>query len=444
MAFNNIYDAPFYKPAKVKVPYPHAIKSGQVVLYQDNNWDSPSFTIDTSDTSTYPPGEPFSFSGHPINDKATWIAFKLRAGTVCTLVEHVLQVPPPQNNNPSRPYNFASAGICVDLIGNGEVQTVDLIEYGSNDNLSGGIWRQVDTTRGWFQLCELADCNGRFNTIFFGEWTTGVWHPLTNWALNGAGSSANYPCLTPPQVLTLARNTDGSGQRVALRAANTFGTHTNKTTVNFNNSGADDSLQAFSYDFFAPVKADVASVTKNYSALVAPLNPVAINGRNPGSTPLTYKVTVAEARTTAVTSQATLAYEMSLGLKQTTTVSVGVPGVVEAEGSITTSFTAQTSGSASQSHTHTAPFATSQTLNFTIPPRTEYSGTATIATGTLKRITETTTGKFYYTEKLPGAVEVPPTERGRPTLWRLEGPVTVELFGEVASQVVVDVKATPI
>lgn len=444
MPSNNIYDAPFYKPPKVGMAYPHQINAGQIILYKDSNWNSQSYKIDTSDTAKFPAGRPFSFSGSPLGNSVSWIAFNLPAGTVCTLVQHIRAMPSPTAGDPSKPYNFAGVGICVDLIGNGQVQTVDLGLYGANDLLTGGIWRKPDFKQGWFQLCEAADCNGRLNTIFFSEWTGATWHPLTNWALNGTGSSANYPCLTPPQFLTLAVNSDGSGQQLALGAANKFEAWTNKATVDFSTSNLDDAIHAFRYDLFSPVKAEIDSVTQTYKLQnVRELASESIEHTNGSGLPFAYDVTFAQGKSYSVTSDATLAYAVAIGLKQTTTVSQAAPGG-EVSGSITTSFTAEVGQEWFRSDNKANTFKLTQAIKFNIPAWTKYSGKASISRGDISAVTETTKGRFYYVQKLPGACPVSPTEQGKPTLWVLEGDVAVTLTGSVASQVDIQVEAIPI
>jgi hypothetical protein len=440
----NRYEAPFYKPPEVKTRYPHPINSGQIVLYRDPNWNSQSLTIDT-DSSQYPPGRPFSFSGTPMNDAATWIAFRLPAGTVCTLVQHVMQSPPPAPPPPEKPsgsdsgpsdiynpYNFAHAGICVDLIGNGEVQTVDLEAYEANDCLSGGIWRQVDLTTGWFQLFEHFECAGRFNTIFFGEWTASKPHALTNWTLNGAGSSANYPCLTPPQKLFLTVNPNGPGQQLALGAKNRFGTWDNKATIDFRDSGMNDRIQAFQYSLLEPARAKIESVTQQYKVPIGQTFAQNFTTVNRSDAKIECSVLVAQGNKTTVFSETTLAYAMSLGVSQTTTVKLGIKGIGEVSGSITTSFEAKASQTTSRSYTEEESSDLSQEITFTAPPWKEYFGSATISTGSLSGMTVTTTGQFYYDQELPGATEV---QEGNRTFYLLSNPVTVVLSGGVASQV---------
>lgn len=432
---SNSYDAPFYKPPKVATPYTGNIQPGQIELYKDNNWKSQSLTIDTN-SSQYPEGFSFLFSGTSLENAATWIAFNLPPGTVCTLFNNGVTL--------SNSYNFAGEGICVDLIGNGQVQTVDLVAYGANDVLSGGIWRQVDASEGWFQIFSDSNSSGPFNTIFFAEWTTGTVNSLDGWWINKKASSINYPCLTPPQLLMLTTNTNGTGAQLVLGATNAFGSFAEPATVNLTDRGMNDNIQAFKYSVIQPEKAVIQSVTSNYTAAISPGQTVeeSISGTNATSEPIEITLQVAQTQTYTVNTQTTLQYSMSATVSSTLTVTEGIPDEDSVSGSITSSFTTESSESTSQSYTSEQSFQLGQQIVFSAPPQTNYNATASVSYGSLPTdppIQVTTTGQFYYQQKLPGAVLDPATQ-----LWVLRTPVVVNLGGVVGSQVVFNSSATPI
>ena len=432
---SNIYVAPFYYPPTVATPYPGGIQPGQIVLYKDESWTSQSLTIDTN-SPQYPEGYPFSFVGTPLNDAATWIAFWLPVGTVCTLFQNVLGNPSPDN-----PYNFAGAGICVDLIGNGQIQTVNLIAYGANDMLSAGIWREVDVSEGWFQLFLDSNYSGPFNTLFADEWPTGKPNSLAGWAINGNASSVNYPCLTPPQVLVLTANSDGTGQQVSFGAANPFGTWATVAQANLGDSGMNDKVQAFALNLYQPQKVLIQSVTSNYTIPIGPGQTIeeTVSGTNTTSATITIDTQIAETQSYTVSNETTLAYSMSATVSTTVTVTEGVPDVSQASGSITTSFTAETSESTSRSYSSSQTFSLGQEITFTVPAQSKYKATASVSFGTLPSIQVQTTGQFYYQPKLPGALQDPATG-----LWVLDNPVVVTLGGAVGTQVTFYSEAEPI
>jgi hypothetical protein len=451
---SNNYVAPFYLPPAVKAPYAGGIKLGQIVLYKDASWTSESWTID-SNSSQHPEGYAFSFSGTPLNDAATWIAFWLPAGTVCTLFDNVASRLKPEkpvdskdkeddedeegSKDAENPYNFAAAGVCVDLIGNGQIQTVDLVAYGANDVLSGGIWRQVTLSQGWFQLFQDVDCAGPFNTIFLDEWTTKNPHSLSGWAVKF--SSINYPCLTPPQILTLSTAAT-SGQQISLGAANPFGTFAKKATRNFTDDGMNDAVQWFAYNFRQPVKAAIQSVTSNYTVPIPEGQTIeeAISGINDTSEPVQIDLLVAQSQSYNVTAETTLEYSMSATVSTTVTVSEGQPeGGTGTSGSVTTSFTVAGSNSTSRTTSETETIQLGQAVTFTAPAHSEYSATARVSFATLPPVTVNTTGQFYYQQKLPGAVQDPLSK-----LWMLDGPIAVVLSGAVGTQASIESSEIPI
>ena len=431
----NVYDAPFYKPPTVATNYPGSIPSGQILLYKDADWGSESLTIDTA-SSAYPEGYPFSFSGTGLDSEATWIAFNLPDGVVCTLFDY--SISPPSS---STPFNLAGAGVCVDLIGNGDIQTVDLVAYGANDRMSAGIWRQVDQSQGWFQLFRDTNSEASFVTIFLAEWPVATANSLSGWDINSIASSINYPSLTPPQVLLLSTNTDGSGQAVALGATNPFGTFATPATVNFTDRGMNDKIQSFTYNIIAPVMATIQSVTTNSNLVMLNGQTVeeAINGQNNSSASVTIATNVFQNQTYTLTNTTTLQYQTAASLTATLSMTEGIKDVDSTTGTITSQYTVTSSTTTTKTITQTQQFQAGQTITFTVPPETVYNATASISFGALPPTTVTTTGQFYYAQNLPGSVLDEASG-----LYMLNMPIVVTLDGLIGTQVTFQVSGTAI
>ena len=431
----NVYDAPFYKPPTVATSYPGSIPSGQILLYKDADWGSESLTIDTA-SSAYPEGYPFSFSGTGLDSEATWIAFNLPDGVVCTLFDY--SISPPSS---STPFNLAGAGVCVDLIGNGDIQTVDLVAYGANDRMSAGIWRQVDQSQGWFQLFRDTNSEASFVTIFLAEWPVATANSLSGWDINSIASSINYPSLTPPQVLLLSTNTDGSGQAVALGATNPFGTFATPATVNFTDRGMNDKIQSFTYNIIAPVMATIQSVTTNSNLVMLNGQTVeeAINGQNNSSASVTIATNVFQNQTYTLTNTTTLQYQTAASLTATLSMTEGIKDVDSTTGTITSQYTVTSSTTTTKTITQTQQFQAGQTITFTVPPETVYNATASISFGALPPTTVTTTGQFYYAQNLPGSVLDEASG-----LYMLSMPIVVTLDGLIGTQVTFQVSGTAI
>ncbi|MGL4409648.1 MAG: hypothetical protein ACRCTU_14795 [Zoogloea sp.] len=428
---SNVYQQPFYVPPRASQPYTGACASGQILLFKDNNWNSTKLTVDTT-SPQYPPGQFFSFSGTPLQDAATWIVFNLPVGVVCTLCNNVVQ-----NANP---YDFSGAGVCVDLIGNGQIQTIDLVAYGANDCLSGGVWRQVDANQGWFQLFADAGEQGTFATIFLAEWPTGKPNSISKWWLQDKGSSINYPCLTPPQLLRLNDNSDGTGQTTTVGASNPFGTYAKPAVLNLGDSGMNDRVSAFSYSLIPPVKTVVASVSVDVSSTILPGQTFTetISGTNAADTVLTVTDTVAVGKTVEISNTTTQQYETTATITASVTATAGVPDVASIETTLTASFAVTASASSSQTTTNTSSISLQQAITFTVPPQSTYSGVATISVGEVPPTTVTQNGQFYYSQNLPGSV------KQSDGTYLLTAPLTVVIQGEVGSSVKFDVQSKPL
>lgn len=428
---DNAYVQPFYYPPPTSTSYPYSCLPGQIILFKDSNWNSTSITIDTN-SSLYPSGSFFSFSGTPLQDSATWIVFNLPENVVCTLCNNLVQ-----NANP---YDFANAGVCVDLIGNGKIQTIDLVAYGANDCLSGGIWREVDPTQGWFQLFIDSGERGSFATIFFTEWPTAKPNSIAKWWLQDKASSLNYPCLTPPQLLQLSDNSDGSGQSMTVGASNAFGTSTNKAVVDLTNSGMNDKVSAFSFSLIPPVKTVVSSTTIEVTAQVLSGQTITetLKGINDTSEVLTVTTTVADSKTVEVSNTATQQYDTTSTITASVEASEGVPDVDSIKATLTTSFSVSTSSSSSRTTTSSDTLSLEQAITFNVPPESSYSGIATISIGQLPPTTVQQDGLFYYKQNLPGSV------KQSDGTYLLTAPITVVIDGEIGSSVQFNVTSTPI
>ncbi|WP_139167165.1 hypothetical protein [Chromobacterium sphagni] len=427
----NVYQQPFYVPPRTSQPYPRECPSGQIILFRDNNWGSNSLTIDTN-SPQYPSERFFSFSGTSMQDQATWLVFNLPENVVCTLCNNVVQ-----NANPA---DFSNAGVCVDLIGNGQTQTIDLKAYGANDCLSGGIWREVDSDQGWFQLFYDINESGTFATIFLSEWSTAKPISIAKWWLQDQASSLNFPCLTPPQQLTLSDNADGSGQSMTVGASNPFGSWNTQAAVNLTDSGMNDKVSSFTYSLVSPVKTVISSVSVNVAAQIVSGQTFTetISGTNASSEVLTLTDTVAVGKSVQISNTTTQQYETTASISATVTATEGVPDVDSIQTSLTASFSVTQTTSSSQTTSTTNSVDLQQQITFNVPPHSSYSGIATIAIGQVPPTTVTQTGSFYYKQNLPGSI------KQSDGTYLLTMPITVTINGEVGSSVQFNITSTPL
>jgi hypothetical protein len=427
----NVYKEPFYVPPLTSAQFNGQCPSGQIILFKDNNWNSPSFTIDTNKPQ-YSSGNHFSFSGSSLQDNATWIVFNLPKNVVCTLCNNVVQ-----NSNP---YDFSGAGVCVDLIGNGEIQTIDLVAYGANDCLSGGIWRKVDLSQGWFQLFYDVGEQGTFATIFLSEWPSIGTNSISSWWLQDKASSVSYPCLIPPQLLKLSDNANGSGQSIYLGASNPYGQSDIAAVVDLPTSGMNDKVSSFSYNLISPVKTVIDSISIEVSSPILSGKTITetLSGTNATSQVISITDTVAANKTVTISNTTTQEYQTTASISTSIEASEGIPDVASVKSTLTASFSVSDTSYSSQTTTNEDELDLDQDITFNVPPESTYSGVWNINIGKIPPTTVTQNGEFYYSQRLPGSVEQPDGT------YMLTTPITVVITGNVGSSVQFNVKSTPI
>jgi hypothetical protein len=413
MASKNLYKAPFYYPPSVKTPIPDKIKNmavGEVILYKDSDWDSETFTIatlyqDPEGRGRYPEGKVFSFVGHDMNDNATWIAFRLPRGTVCTLFDKVL-------SNPSaNPFDFAHTGVCVDLIGIGDidgdseidVQTVDLAAYGANDCLSCGVWRQTKLDDGWFQLFKERDCGGTFSTVFFSEWANEQANSLANWNVNKP-ASINYPCLCPPQWISLTENIDGTGLEFDCLAKNKFGQWNHIAQVNLAQEGVKE-IQSFRWRIDKFVHAEI----KEFEVTGVPVIDghsirEVIKGDNLTTESMEIDLTAAETQVYTISVTTTFNYSMALTLSTESTAQAPLPGG-DIKVAVKSSFSVRGGETLVDQVTTSETRKLAQAVTIIVPPnKKDFEAEITIGYGNLPSLPQyKAEGKFYYKRQLPGS-----------------------------------------
>lgn len=432
---SNIYQAPFYVPPKVSTPFNGTCLPGQIILFKHNSWDSPSTIIDTN-SSEYPANHFFSFSGNSIQDNTTFIVFNLPPNIVCTLCNHIVK-----NSNH---YDFSGAGTCVDLIGNGQIQTIDMWQYGANDVLSGGIWRKVDPSKGWFQLFKHTDQRGTFATIFLDEWPSSEPNSIAKWWLQDESSSINYPCLTPPQLLKLFDHSNGSGHQKVLGASNALGEYDKKAVVNLTESGTTDKVSSFSYSLIPPTDAVIDNIEIDISESIQPSGSITdkISGINDSSQAIPITKTVATDESTSITNTTTLQIETGVSVEASISTTVAVGDFVSFNSTLSLSFNVTIGASSTLSTTTTNTHSLENQVQFTVSPHSKYSCEWMIAIGQFPKTEITHTGHFYYEQKLPGSI----LQESGPYAgkYMLDLPITVVIEGSVGSDIKFEIHEEPL
>jgi hypothetical protein len=182
------------------------LSSGQIRVFKDDNWQSPNFTITLSN---YPENSR-NYVGDSWNDTATYVAFNLPVGMVCTLMDNLISLKDGQN-----PADWSDCGRTFDLVGKGYTQYVNLCNVNLNDCFSAFTWRWVNLDMGFVEVFD--DCNfgGNRSVIFLSEWPAGQTVSISRWWLQDRISSMRWPSLTfggaGVASVYWADNTDGSG-----------------------------------------------------------------------------------------------------------------------------------------------------------------------------------------------------------------------------------------
>jgi len=449
---NNNTDSPFFYPPEVAAPLPLELSeylggdSGKIMLFRDDNWGekelNPLYEIDIH-SSEFPDGAIFSFSGTELQDSATWIAFNLPEGVVCTLFDSI-----PTNDNP---YDLSDAGATVDLIGNSRVQTIDLTKYGAGDCLSGGVWRKVNANRGWFQLFQNENCSGVFATIFLSEWGESEpelpqdskiknIHSISDWWFQDGSQSINYSGLTPTQRLVLTDNADGSGLSKTLRAENPHplpqeGQPYKLATCDLNMSSMGSRVSAFRFYAVKPIRYRVES--KSYDGSDLGIGPgqkiegtVTLNNKTPIDGGV-YITKVAQGRKETMENTVSTEFDIGGGLEIGAQISA-TDGVVTGTRSYSVNFNVSDKKESKKTNMNQQDFDLEDTIKLPIAPETKTIAHWWSATDKATEFTVTQKGKFYYEEYLPGSI---PQKDGTHLL---HCPITVVFDGVIAETVQVE------
>lgn len=396
---------PYLVPPPAGTAYPHSIASGTVLLYADPNWTSTSLTLSTS---SYISGAQNSIVGSPLNDKANWVAFNLPAGTVMTLLQN------PTTPVSGEPYNFAGAGVCVDLIGNGKVQTVDLAQIGAADSISAFIWRTVDMQSGLFQLFDGAAFDGARNTFFLSEWPPAAVHSLVNWWISDRAASIYFGGLGVESV-TLYDGGSGEGQTATVAGwlSQPSPPATHSQGFNLVERGFADKAASWSW----AIKPAVYQVIQPFSVPTTAVADPSLSitqfkqGTNRGVGTVTetakFTYTVSQAASVMVTHTSTLTYSQSTSF--TFGQSWGVKDVSSTSYSVTLNFAFTESYTTTDQTTNTTTQTVASELDQTveIPPYSDWTSTLVLQFGKVPATSFKTTAIYYYDEPVPGSVSDP-------------------------------------
>lgn len=372
---------------------PQSLQSGEVRLYYDANWQSRSYSILTRD---YMNNVRHSISGTFIQDQATFVAFNLPVGTVMTLMDNVASLAPGQ-----KVCDLSGCGRCVDLVGTGQTEGVDLGMLSMNDCVSAFFWRTVDIALGAIELYQNDIFRGNRNVIFLSEWESGVVHSIASWWLQDSVSSVRWTALNDRQMVGLFENSDGSGNSYQ----NIKGWGDNKEISNLGTVGFNDCTSSFKWNGLVPKKEIIQPFTLavNLDTAKGVTLQQTESGVNKSTVPQSYAIKISDSESQTLTVTTTQTAVVGYSLSCTQSWSLGVKDVSSTSGSLTVglSFSYTDTNTVSNSSTKTVLLDVSQTFN--VPPLCNYNSRLSLQIGKLQPTQYTTTATRWYDQKVSGS-----------------------------------------
>jgi hypothetical protein len=427
----NGIDTNYLVPPAVGAPYTGPqLASGTVMLFKDGAWSSNAVAVNTSSYVSN------VLTGLPSNARgcATWLAFNLPLGVVVTLTSNFAAA------SAGQPVNFAGADVCVDLIGNGQVQTVDLGLVGANDKISAFIWRQVDLKAGVFQLFADTGCSGIGNTFFLSEWPLDATFSLNGWCMADQASSA-YVGGLGVGIVTLAENPDGTGRRCVFNAWLAGLSGPNGKSIDLGERGFMDCLSAWNWTPQLPVHQDVVIKGRKVSMDTAKGATLSQKGRNSGTQTVTqtanFSYSQTQSCTVSLSTTSTYTYTESASFSMNYGEASGEVGF-EASQEFQTSMGKETTNS------ETITLTVQQ--DFDVEAGYDWDAQIQLHYGSFPATRFNASGTYYYEIQVPNSVPDPAmaTQLGYPMLYRLNADLTYMISAGFGVQSEATITTTPI
>lgn len=406
---------------------PPQLASGSAAIFQDVSWTSQRLDIATNDYVSNK-RQTLQLS---MFDQASYVAFNLPVGTVMTLMDNV------QPPSTTTVVDVGGCGRCVDLIGTGKTEAIDLIAIGMNDCISSFFWRTVDLNMGAIELFEHNYFGGIRCVIFLSEWNPGTVYPINQWWLQDKISSVRWGSLMDRQVASLFENVDGSGNQ--FNNIKSWGS--SKEVAALSDYGFNDAVSSFRWDGINPVQEIIkpfpilATGGSGSSGLTS-----VITGTNNTSVSQPVTLTLNNTDAQSVTVATTDTHVAGISSTLTLAESVGIKDVAStsASWSVTLKYDYTHSETRTTSETKTISLSISQTVN--APPNSSYRATLLVSIGRIPPTVYQTTAERWYNVPVTGGV----ADSSNQGWYKRTEPVSVTMSGSLASSTTVDIKATPL
>ncbi|MDB5732578.1 MAG: hypothetical protein JWQ03_2473 [Variovorax sp.] len=414
-----------------KLPAPAAAPSelplGTVRLFRDDNWSSTFLDLTTG---RYRDRARHSIAGTNMQDAATYVAFNLPVGTMMTLMDN--DVAPKAG---TLVMDLSQCGKCIDLVGTGQTEAVDLPKVNMNDCVSSFFWRTVDLRMGALELWDDAHFAGNRNIVFLSEWPSNKVISIQDWWINDRVSSVRWPTMDDRQTVSLYENPDGGGRGYE----NIQGWGDTQEDQDFSQSNFNDAMSSFKLQGLAPQREIVDPFVLDTSAVLMGAKAVSIRqfGSNDSpveqSFPVTFKKT--NSQTLTITSTDTHVVDTSISMETSASYSAAGASVgMKLTVSLKFSYT----------HTETTTTSVTESLEFSyttsvkVPANSRYMATLTVQMGDLPPTQFTTNAVRWYDVPVTSGVRDPANNDWYKRTEKVTGTVSGGLAGLSTASIMTD------
>ena len=414
-------------------PSSESLPSGTVRLLIDDNFQGPGL-----DLSIYGflPNARHTIPSNLL-DNATYIMFNLPIGTVMTFMDHVTPV-----GSDSPIADLRGCGACVDLVGTGQIEYVDLRPMDMNDGLSSFFWREVDFNLGAIELFTHSNFQGSRCTLFLSEWAPDKIHSISEWWLQDSISSARWKALTDLQTVQLFEH-DGTGNSYNNIVG--YGEDwRRKELADFGDIQLNDGISSFSWSQLTPKKEIIKPFQINSKSMSGSYGITqTINGTNQGDTDKgpASEVTVEINKQNVETITVTTTNNWVTGVKAAFSKKVSSKlADIGSEYTWSVELSFSYARTETRSTTYSEAISVKVAQKFVPLPNTTYTATLTANIGKFPETVYNTTAERWYDRPVTGAVRDPDNNN----LYKRTEPVSVTIAGGLCTDVIFDVSSQKI
>jgi len=373
----------------VKTVRLYAQQPGAALISNYPIWNGKSWTINLDE---WFPGKRHTVHSS-VHDQARYVAFNLPVGVVLTLTDSIAPLGAGQNAA-----DLSGCGVCVELVGTGQTEALDLMDASANNCISAFFWRAVDLELGAIELFQHTGFKGNRSILFLSEWSPGDVHSIGKWWMNDKVSSARWDTLSDRVAAALLQDADGGGDRFD----NIRGLGSMKECGDLGEYRFNDQMSSFRWSGLVPKKEIIAPFKMN----------IPVDKLQTGFADEEIRENMSNVdQPSAVTFEKKLGRTISVSTTDTfvtgvkTTHGYKAPPAGGYEGSVEVSFSYERSKTATRTDTDETSYSVTQTIN--VPPKSQIKATLSYAIGTLPPTEYQTTAERWYDQPVTDAKQDP-------------------------------------